>query len=162
MTIKNILRFASAVLLGSVTLGTIVTLEASAKDAAPATMKKKAEPSIWEQLKLDANQKKQLSGVRTKRTNAISKVLNKDQKAKFDQLRGKQKLSAIISQLNLDANQKKAVNEANKQAQDDILKILNPTQKSQLNAYLSKNKHTAEEAPSPPNFRGTRENSKPR
>jgi Spy/CpxP family protein refolding chaperone len=129
------------------TLGTIVTLEASARDAAPAaTMKKKkqAEPSIWEQLKLDETQKKQLAGIRTTRTNAISKVLNADQKAKFSQLRRKQKLSAIISQLNLDANQKKAVNDANKQAQEAILKILNPTQKTQLNAYLSKNKQTAE------------------
>ncbi len=141
--IKNTLRLVTAVLLGSMTLGTIVTLEASAKDSAP-TMKKQAEPSIWEQLKLDANQKKQLAGVRTKRTNAISKVLNKDQKAKFDQLRGKQKLSAIISQLNLDAKQKAAVSAANKEAQEGILKILNPTQKTQLNAYLSKNKQTAE------------------
>jgi Spy/CpxP family protein refolding chaperone len=144
MMVKTGLRFLAAVLLGSMTLGTIVTLEASAKDAASATMKKQAEPSIWEQLKLDATQKKQLAAIRTKRTNAISKALNKDQKAKFDQLRGKQKLSAIISQLNLDANQKKAVSEANKQAQDEILKVLNPTQKTQLNAYLSKNKQTAE------------------
>jgi Spy/CpxP family protein refolding chaperone len=142
--IKNTLRLVAAVLLGSMTLGTIGILEASARDAAPTTMKKKADPSIWEQLKLDETQRKQLAGVRTKRTNAISKVLNKDQKAKFDQLRGKQKLSAIIGQLNLDANQKKAVNEANKQAQQDILKILNPTQKTQLGAYLSKNKQTAE------------------
>jgi Spy/CpxP family protein refolding chaperone len=148
MMVKKGLRFLTAMLLGSLTLGTIVTLEASAKDAAaPApTMKKKpqAEPSIWEQLKLDATQKKQLSAVRAKRTNAISKVLNKDQKAKFDQLRGKQKLSAILSQLNLDANQKKAVAAANEQAQKDILNILKPEQKTQLNAYLSKNKQTAE------------------
>lgn len=143
--IKTSLRFLAAILLGSMTLGTIATLEASAKDSAPApTMKKKAEPSIWEQLKLDDKQKKQLQAVRTKRTNAISKVLNKDQKAKFDQLRGKQKLSAIISQLNLDAKQKAAVDAANKEAQDGILKVLTPAQKTQLNAYLSKNKQTAE------------------
>jgi Spy/CpxP family protein refolding chaperone len=145
MMVKTGLRFLAAALLGSLTLGTIVTLEASAKDAAPApTMKKQAEPSIWEQLKLDATQKKQLSAVRAKRTNAISKVLNKDQKAKFDQMRGKQKLSAILSQLNLDGNQKKAVAAANEQAQKDILNILKPEQKTQLNAYLSKNKQTAE------------------
>jgi Spy/CpxP family protein refolding chaperone len=143
MMVKTGLRFLAAALLGSLTLGTIVSLEASAKDSAP-TMKKQAEPSIWEQLKLDATQKKQLAGVRAKRTNAISKVLNKDQKAKFDQLRGKQKLSAILSQLNLDANQKKAVAAANEQAQKDILNILKPEQKKQLNAYLSKNKQTAE------------------
>jgi Spy/CpxP family protein refolding chaperone len=143
MIVKTALKFVAAALLGSMTFGTIVCLEASAKDSAP-TMKKQAEPSIWEQMKLDPTQKKQLAGIRTRRTNAISKALNKDQKTKFDQLRGKQKLSAILSQLNLDANQKKAVAAANEQAQKDILNILKPEQKTQLNAYLSKNKQTAE------------------
>lgn len=144
MMIKTGVKFLAAVLLGSMTLGTIVTLEASARDAAPTMKKKQAEPSIWKQLKLDATQENKLKTIRTNRTKAISKVLNKDQKAKFDQLRGKQKLSAILSQLNLDANQKKAISAANQQAQNDILKVLNPSQKTQLNAYLSKNKQTAE------------------
>lgn len=143
MMFKITLSVIAAAFLSSLTLGSIAPLAASAKESAPM-MKKSAEPSIWEQLKLDTTQKKRLQVVRTRRTNAIAKVLNKDQKAKFDQLRGKQKLNVIINQLNLDANQKKAVMAANQQAQKEILEILTPAQRKQLKDYLNNNKQTAE------------------
>jgi len=105
---------------------------------------KKSEIPIMEQLRLDEKQKRIIQSSRTKRTIAIKKVLTKDQGTKFDQLRGKQKLPAIISQLNLDAKQKTAVMAAIQQSQKEIKDILNITQRKQLEDYLAKNKQTAE------------------
>ena len=140
---KTPLKFVAVVILGSLTFGSISSLEASAAAPTAPTMKKAA-PPIMEQLKLDEKQKKGIQASRTRRTIAIKKVLNKDQAAKFEQLRGKQKLSAVIGQLNLDAKQKTAVMAAIQQTQKEIKDILNTTQKKQLEEYLAKNKQTAE------------------
>ena len=143
MIIKAPLRFAAVMILGSLTFGSMSSLSVSAAAPTAPTMKK-AEPPIMEQLKLDEKQKKSIQASRTKRTIAIKKLLNKDQATKFDQLRGKQKLSAVINQLNLDAKQKTAVMAAIQQTQKEIKDILNTTQKKQLEEYLARNKQTAE------------------
>ena len=143
MTIKASLKFVTVVILGSLTFGSMSSLEVSAAAPTAPTMKK-AELPIMEQLKLDEKQKKSMQAIRTKRTIAIKKVLNKDQATKFDQLRGKQRLSAVIGQLNLDTKQKTAVMAAIQQTQKEIKDILNTTQKKQLEEYIARNKQTAE------------------
>lgn len=142
MIIKAPLKFLAVVIIGSLTLGSISSLNASASTTTQTI--KKSEIPIMEQLRLDEKQKKSIQASRTKRTIAIKKVLTKDQGIKFDQLRSKQKLSAIIGQLNLDAKQKTAVMAAIQQSQKEIKGILNTTQRKQLEDYLAKNKQTAE------------------
>lgn len=139
---KASLKFVALMMLGSLTLGTVLSSNAS---AAPInrTMKKSELP-IMEQLRLDEKQKRSIKSSRTKRTIAIKKILTKDQAIKFDQLRSKQKLSAVIGQLNLDVNQKTAVMAAIQQSQKEIKAILNATQKKQLEDYLARNRQTAE------------------
>jgi hypothetical protein len=143
MIIKAPLKFVAVVMLGSLTFGSISSLNASATAPTTKTVKKSELP-IMEQLRLDEKQKRIIQSSRTKRTIAIKKVLTKDQVTKFDQLRGKQKLPAIISQLNLDAKQKTAVMAAIQQSQKEIKDILNITQRKQLEDYLGRNKQTAE------------------
>ncbi len=139
---KASLKLVAIIVLGSLTFSTISSLNAS---AAPTTrVMKKSELPIMEQLRLDEKQKRSIQSSRTKRTIAIKKVLTKDQAIKFDQLRSKQNLSAIIGQLNLDAKQKTTVMAAIQQAQKEIKAILNTTQRKQLEDYLAKNKHPAE------------------
>ena len=139
---KASLKFVAILMLGSLTFGTISSLNAS---AAPTNrVMKKSELPIMEQLRLDKKQKRSIQSSRTKRTIAIKKVLTKDQGIKFDQLRSKQKLSIVIDQLNLDTKQKTAVMAAIQQTQKEIKDILNITQKKQLEDYLAKNKQTAE------------------
>ncbi|MCY7408158.1 MAG: hypothetical protein LH631_12510 [Alkalinema sp. CAN_BIN05] len=143
MIIKAPLKFVAVVMLGSLTFGSISSLNASAAALTTKTMKKSEIP-IMEQLRLDEKQKRSIQASRTKRTIAIKKVLTNDQGTKFDRLRGKQKLPAIIGQLNLDTKQKTAVMAAIEQAQKEIKDILNTTQRKQLEDYLAKNKQTAE------------------
>ncbi len=142
MIIKAPLKFVAVVILGSLTFGSISSLDASAAPT-PRTMKKSEIP-IMEQLRFDEKQKRSIQSSRTKRTIAIKKVLTKDQAIKFDQLRSKQKLSAVIGQLNLDTKQKTAVMAAIQQSQKEIKDILNTTQRKQLEDYLAKNKQEAE------------------
>ena len=142
MIIKAPLKFFAAVILGSLTFGSISSLDASA--ATPPRTIKKSEIPIMEQLKLDEKQKRSIQSSRTKRTIAIKKILTKDQGIKFDQLRSKQKLSVVIGQLNLDTKQKTAVMAAIQQSQKEIKDILNTTQRKQLEDYLAKNKQGAE------------------
>jgi hypothetical protein len=143
MIIKAPLKFVAFVMLGSLTFGSISSLNASAATPTTRTMKRSEIP-IMDQLRLDEKQKRSIQASRTKRTIAIKKVLTKDQGIKFDQLRGKQKLSAVIGQLNLDAKQKTTVMAAIQQAQKEIKDILNTTQTKQLEDYLAKNKEMAE------------------
>lgn len=135
------IALASALSLGTILTGVAIE-PAFSKAAAPAPAK--ASGSIWDQLKLDANQKKSLQAIRTKRTKAISEVLNKDQKAKFDQLRGKQRLGEILPQLKLDSKQKDKISQINQRTQKEILNVLKPEQKKQLNDYLKRTKQSAE------------------
>jgi hypothetical protein len=139
---KASLKLVAIIVLGSLTFSTVSSLNASAEPI--NRVMKKSELPIMEQLRLDEKQKRSIQSSRTKRTIAIKKVLTKDQAIKFDQLRSKQKLSAVISQLNLDAKQKTAVMAAIQQTQKEIKAILNPTQRKQLEDYLAKNKHTDE------------------
>ncbi len=139
---KSSLKFVAIMMLGSLTFSTISSLNASA--ATTTQTVKKSNLPIMEQLRLDEKQKRSIQSSRTKRTIAIKKVLTKDQGIKFDQLRSKQKLSAIIGQLNLDAKQRTAVMAAIQQSQKEIKAILNTTQNKQLEDYLAKNKQTAE------------------
>lgn len=139
---KSSLKFVAIMMLGSLTFSTISSLNASA--ATTTQTVKKSNLPIMEQLRLDEKQKRSIQSSRTKRTIAIKKVLTKDQGIKFDQLRSKQKLSAVIGQLNLDAKQKTAVMAAIQQSQKEIKAILNTTQNKQLEDYLAKNKQTAE------------------
>ncbi len=136
------IALASALSLGTILTGVAIE-PAHSKTAAPAAPAK-ASGSIWDQLKLDANQKKSLQAIRTKRTKAISEVLNKDQKAKFDQLRGKQRLGEILPQLKLDSKQKDKISQINQRTQKEILNVLKPEQKKQLNDYLKRTKQSAE------------------
>lgn len=142
MIIKASLKFVAVVILGSLTFGSISSLDASA--ATTTRTVKKSEISIMEQLRLDEKQKRSIQSSRTKRTIAIKKILTKDQGIKFDQLRNKQKLSVVIGQLNLDTKQKTAVMAAIQQSQKEIKDILNTTQRKQLEDYLAKNKQGAE------------------
>ncbi len=142
MIIKASLKFVAVVILGSLTFGSIPSLDASA-GTTTRTMKKSEIP-IMEQLRLDEKQKRSIQASRTKRTIAIKKILTKDQGIKFDQLRSKQKLSVVIGQLNLDTKQKTAVMVAIQQSQKEIKDILNTTQRRQLEDYLAKNKQGAE------------------
>ena len=142
MIIKAPLKFVAVVILGSLTFGSISSLDASA--ATTTRTIKKSEIPIMEQLKLDEKQKRSIQSSRTKRTIAIKKILTKDQGIKFDQLRSKQKLSVVIGQLNLDTKQKTAVMAAIQQSQKEIKDILNTTQRKQLEDYLAKNKQGAE------------------
>ena len=139
---KASFKLVAIIVLGSLTFSTISSLNAF---AAPTNrVMKKSELPIMEQLRLDEKQKRSIQSSRTKRTIAIKKVLTKDQAIKFDRLRSKQKLSAVIGQLNLDAKQKTAVIAAIQQTQKEIKAILNTTQRKQLEDYLAKNKQTAE------------------
>lgn len=124
---KASLKFVAILMLGSLTFSSISSLNASAAPTNRAM--KKSELPIMEQLRLDEKQKRSIKSSRTKRTIAIKKVLTKDQGIKFDQLRSKQKLSAVIGQLNLDTKQKMAVMAAIQQTQKEIKAILNTTQK---------------------------------
>jgi hypothetical protein len=142
MIIKASLKFVAVVILGSLTFGSISSLDASA--ATTTRTVKKSEIPIMEQLRLDEKQKRSIQSSRTKRTIAIKKILTKDQGIKFDQLRSKQKLSVVIGQLNLDTKQKTAVMAAIQQSQKEIKDILNTTQRKQLEDYLAKNKQVAE------------------
>lgn len=141
MIIKASLKFVAVVILGSLTFGSISSLDTS---AATTRTVKKSEIPIMEQLRLDEKQKRSIQSSRTKRTIAIKKILTKDQGIKFDQLRSKQKLSVVIGQLNLDTKQKTAVMAAIQQSQKEIKDILNTTQRKQLEDYLAKNKQWAE------------------
>lgn len=139
---KASLKFVAILMLGTLTFSAISPLNAS---AAPTNrVMKKSELPIMEQLRLDEKQKRSIKSSRTKRTIAIKKILTKEQGIKFDQLRSKQKLSAVIDQLNLNAKQKTAVMAAIQQTQKEIKYVLNTTQKKQLEDYLAKNKQTAE------------------
>jgi Spy/CpxP family protein refolding chaperone len=120
-------------LMGAIALNVATPLISTAKDPAKPPVQK-ATPSIWEELKLTKEQKGKLQVIRTKRTNAISKVLRKDQKVIFDQWRGKKKMADILKELKLDATQQKAINLANQQAAKDIMLVLTPDQQKQLNA----------------------------
>jgi hypothetical protein len=142
MIIKAPLKFVAVVILGSLTFGSISSLDASA--ATTTRTIKKSEIPIMEQLRLDEKQKRSIQSSRTKRTIAIKKILTKDQGIKFDQLRSKQKLSVVIGQLNLDTKQKTAIMAAIQQSQKEIKDILNTTQRKQLEDYLAKNKQWAE------------------
>ena len=141
MIIKAPLKFVAVVILGTLTFGSISSLDASA--ATTTRTIEKSELPIMEQLRLDEKQKRSIQSSRTKRTIAIKKILTKDQGIKFDQLRSKQKLSVVIGQLNLDTKQKTAVMAAIQQSQKEIKDILNTTQRKQLEDYLAKNKQTA-------------------
>ena len=136
------LKLIALGLMGAIALNAITPTVTPATEAAKAVMPaaKKAAPSIWEQLNLTKEQKGKLQAIRTKRTNAISKVLNKDQKATFDKLRGKKKTMDILTELKLDANQQKSVKAAVQQANKDILLVLTPDQLKQFNVR----KETAE------------------
>ena len=142
MIIKAPLKFVAVVILGSLTFGSISSLDASA--ATTTRTIEKSEIPIMEQLRLDEKQKRGIQSSRTKRTIAIKKILTKDQGIKFDQLRSKQKLSVVIGHLNLDTKQKTAVMAAIQQSQKEIKDILNTTQRKQLEDYLAKNKQGAE------------------
>ena len=130
------LKLTALGLMGAIALNAVTPALISAKDtpktATPAA--KKAAPSIWEQLNLTKEQKGKLQAIRTKRTITISKVLNKDQKAIFDKLRGKKKVIDMFIELKLDANQQKTVKAALQQANKDMLLVLNPDQRKQLSA----------------------------
>jgi Spy/CpxP family protein refolding chaperone len=120
-------------LMGAFALNVATPLISTAKDPAKSPVQK-VSPSIWEELKLTKEQKGKLQIIRTKRTNAISKVLRKDQKVIFDQWRGKKKMADILKELKLDATQQKAITLANQQAAKDIMAVLTPDQQKQLNA----------------------------
>jgi Spy/CpxP family protein refolding chaperone len=120
-------------LMGAIALNVTTPMTATAKDPAKPPVQK-APVSIWEELKLTKEQKGKLQIIRTKRTNAISKILRKDQKIIFDQLRGKKKMADILKELKLDATQQKAITLANQQAAKDIMAVLTPDQQKQLNA----------------------------
>ena len=130
------LKLIALGLIGAITLNAATPTVTPAKDAAKAATlaAKKTASSIWEQLNLTKEQKGKLQAIRTKRTNAISKVLNKGQKATFDKLRGKKKTMDILTELKLDANQQKSVKTAVQQANKDILLVLTPDQLKQFNA----------------------------
>ncbi len=120
-------------LMGAIALNVATPMISTAKET-PKPPAQKAAPSIWEELKLTKEQKGKLQVIRTKRTNSISKVLRKDQKAIFDQWRGKKKMADILKELKLDATQQKAISLANQQAAKDIMAVLTPDQQKQLNA----------------------------
>jgi Spy/CpxP family protein refolding chaperone len=133
------LKLIALGLMGAIALNAITPTLTPAKDTpkaatptAPAA--KKAASSIWEQLNLTKEQKGKLQAIRTKRTLTISKVLNKDQKAIFDKLRGKKKVMDMFTELKLDANQQKLVKAALQQANKDIILVLTPDQQKQLSA----------------------------
>jgi hypothetical protein len=129
--ITNFLKIATLGLMGAIALNTMMPVMTSAKDN-PKPAAQKSAPSIWEQLNLSKEQKTKLQGIRTRRTNAISKVLNKEQKATFDKLRGRKKLADILKELKLDASQQKAITDANQQAAKEIMAVLNKEQQKQL------------------------------
>lgn len=134
------LKLITLGLMGAIALNAVTPTITPAKDAAKQAPQaitlavKKAAPSIWEQLNLTKEQKGKLQAIRTKRTNAISKALNKDQKAIFDKLRGKKKTMDILTELKLDATQQRSVKAAVQQANKDILLVLTPEQLKQFNA----------------------------
>ena len=141
------LKLTALGLMGTITLNAVTPTFMSAKDASKATTPaaRKAAPSIWEQLNLTKEQKGKIQAIRTKRTIAISKVLNKDQKATFDKLRGKKKVMDMFTELKLDANQQKAIKAALQQANNDILLVLTPDQKKKLSADKSVRKNSLSE-----------------
>ena len=133
------LKLTALGLVGAIALNaitpTLISAQGTPKTASPAApATKKAKPSIWEQLNLTKEQKGKLQAIRTKRTLTISKVLNKDQKAIFDKLRGKKKVIDMFTELKLDVNQQKTVKAALQQANKDMLLVLNPEQRKQLSA----------------------------
>ena len=130
------LKLTALGLMGAIALNAVTPTLISAKDTPKATTPatRKAAPSIWEQLNLTKEQKGKIQAIRTKRTITISKVLNKDQKAIFDKLRGKKKVIDMFIELKLDANQQKTVKAALQQANKDMLLVLNPDQRKQLSA----------------------------
>ena len=130
------LKLIALGLMGAIALNAVTPTLTPAKDTirAAAPTAKKSAPSIWEQLNLTKEQKGKLQAIRTKRTLTISKVLNKDQKAIFDKLRGKKKVMDMFTELKLDANQQKLVTSAVQQANKDILLVLTPDQLKQLKA----------------------------
>ena len=132
----KVLKLTALGLMGAIALNAVTPTLMSAKDAPKTTTSatKKAAPSIWEQLNLTKEQKGKIQAIRSKRTMTISKVLNKDQKATFDRLRGKKKVMDMFTELKLDANQQKAIKAAIQQANQDILLVLNPDQRKQLSA----------------------------
>ena len=67
---KAPLKFVAVVILGSLTFGSISSLDAS---AATTRTIEKSEIPIMEQLKLDEKQKRGIQSSRTKRTIAIKK-----------------------------------------------------------------------------------------
>ena len=130
------LKLIALGLMGAIALNAATPTVTPAKDTAKAATlaAKKTAPSIWEQLNLTKEQKGKLQAIRTKRTLTISKVLNRDQKAIFDKLRGKKKVMDMFTELKLDANQQKLVTSAVQQANKDILLVLTPDQLKQLKA----------------------------
>ncbi len=134
------LKFIALGVMGAIALNVVTPTLTSAKDAAKQAPQaatptaRKAAPSIWEQLNLTKEQKGKLQALRTKRTITISKVLNKDQKATFDKLRGKKKVMDMFTELKLDVNQQKLVKAAIQQANKDIILVLTPEQQKQLSA----------------------------
>ncbi len=120
-------------LMGAIALSVATPMISTAKETARSPVQK-AMPSIWEELKLTKEQKGKLKIIRTKRTNAISKVLRKDQKVMFDQWRGKKKMADILKELKLDATQQNAISLVNQQTAKDIIAVLTPAQQQQLKA----------------------------
>ena len=136
MMLMKALKLTALGLMGAIALNAVTPTLVSAKDTlkAATSTAKKAAPSIWEQLNLTKEQKGKIQAIRTKRTITISKVLNKDQKAIFDKLRGKKRVMDMFTELKLDVNQQKTVKAAIQQANKDILLVLNPEQRKQLSA----------------------------
>jgi Spy/CpxP family protein refolding chaperone len=146
---------ATAIALTVVSMPSIsVAKDKPATMAKPATEMKAAAPkaaapkagSIWEQMNLTTAQKNKIQGIRSARTKAINAILNKDQQAKYEKLRGtKTTLSAAMQSLGLNGDQSKKVSAAAKKATDDLLAVLDSKQKSQLSAYLKQQKGAAAE-----------------
>jgi hypothetical protein len=124
---------------------TMMAKPATEMKAAPKAAAPKA-GSIWDQMNLTTAQKNKIQVIRSTRTKAINAILNKDQKAKYEKLRGtKTTLSSAMQSLGLSGDQSKKVSAAAKQATDDLLKVLDGKQKSQLSAYLKQQKGAAAE-----------------
>jgi Spy/CpxP family protein refolding chaperone len=107
-----------------------VSPTASAKPTAkPSPAAEKEGNSLMDSLKLTAEQKQKIRGVRSARTRQINQLLTEDQRAKFKKSRESGvKLSDAIKALGLPADKSKQVVEIIQKSQQDIRSALTPAQ----------------------------------
>jgi Spy/CpxP family protein refolding chaperone len=107
----------------------------------PSPAAEKEGVSLMDSLKLTAEQKQKIRGVRSARTRQINQLLTEDQRAKFKKSRESGvKLSDAIKALGLPADKSKQVVEIIQKSQQDIRSALTPAQLKTLDDAIRSQK----------------------